>query len=541
MGGSDGAIDGLELAELRALVVRLLAEQDRLREENEAFREAHCDLERENAALRDEVARLKGLKGRPDVKPSGMEKKTEPRAKARAKKRRRGPKLSKLTIDEEKVVEARNVPAGSRFKGYQDYVVQDLLIRPWTTKYRCARWRTPSGETIVAPLPGGIHGHFGARLKCFVLMQYHKCRVTVGRLLELLHDIGVAISRRQLVRFLNEGQGAFLDETRDILRSGLESASWITVDDTGARHRGRNGVCTHIGNDQFAWFATTFSKSRLNFLQLLAAGDDRHLINEAATAYMRARNLPETVIGRLWDHERTCFAGAATWTAHLRELGLTDLEISPDPVRIATEGALWGNITAQGLLDGTVIVSDGAGQFKVGAHALCWVHAERLIHKLNTFCEPKRQAKERLRSRIWWFYADLKAYCRDPTAPRKTALKQRFDRIFTTETGFVTLDRLLRRLHAQKHDLLAVLERPDIPLHTNGSENDIRCQVIRRKISGGTRSDPGRDCRDAYLSLMKTCAKQSVSFWDYLGNRLTVPGAPHVPQLPDLIRQSKTA
>ena len=120
-------------------------------------------------------------------------------------------------------------------------------------------------------------------------------------------------------------------------------------------------------------------------------------------------------------------------------------------------------------------------------------------------------------------------------------LKQRFDRIFTTETGFVTLDRLLRRLHAQKHDLLAVLERPDIPLHTNGSENVIRCQVIRRKISGGTRSDPGRDCRDAFLSLMKTCAKQSISFWDYLGHRLTVPGAPHVPQLPDLIRQSKTA
>ena len=303
MGESDGMIEGLCVAELKAFVVRLLAEQDRLREEiaglheghallekeNEALREEQSHLKKENAALREEVARLKGLKGRPDVKPSGMEKKSGARTKAGAKKPRRGSKLSRLAIDEEKVVEAQDVPAGSRFKGYQDCVVQDLLIRPWTTRYRRERWLTPSGETIVAPLPDGIRGHFGATLKCFVLMQYHKCQTTVGRLLELLHDFGVLISKRQLVRFLLEGQEAFLDEAQEVLRSGLESAAWITVDDTGARHRARNGVCTHIGNDHFAWFATTNSKSRLNFLRLLTAGDDRHSINEAAIAYMRQR------------------------------------------------------------------------------------------------------------------------------------------------------------------------------------------------------------------------------------------------------------
>src|SRR5471032_3699046 len=70
-------------------------------------------------------------------------------------------------------------------------------------------------------------------------------------------------------------------------------------------------------------------------------------------------------------------------------------------------------------------------------------------------------------------------------------------------TGFDILDRLLARLHANKPELLMVLERPEIPLHTNGSENDIRCHVTRRKISAGTRSDPGRDCRDAFLGLAK--------------------------------------
>ena len=208
----------------------------------------------------------------------------------------------------------------------------------------------------------------------------------------------------------------------------------------------------------------------------------------------------------------------------------------PDPVRIATEGALWGSISAQGLLDGTVIVSDGAGQFDVGQHALCWIHGERLVHKLDAFTEDRRLAKEAIRDRIWTFYADLKAYVRAPTLAAKAELATRFDAIVTTETGFVTLDRLLKRLHAQKADRLVVLERPDVPLHTNGSENDIRTHVTRRKVSGGTRSDIGRDCRDAVLGLMKTCAKQAISFWDYLGARLGVPGAPDVPQLPDLIR-----
>ena len=124
----------------------------------------------------------------------------------------------------------------------------------------------------------------------------------------------------------------------------------------------------------------------------------------------------------------------------------------------------------------------------------------------------------------------------NPSQRRRLALRTRFDRIFRRRTGFVTLDRLLARLHANKAELLRVLERPEIPLHTNGSENDIRCQVTRRKVSAGTRSDAGRDCRDAFLGLAKTCAKHGVAFWDYLGSRLSVPGRLVVPPLPDLVR-----
>jgi hypothetical protein len=134
-----------------------------------------------------------------------------------------------------------------------------------------------------------------------------------------------------------------------------------------------------------------------------------------------------------------------------------------------------------------------------------------------------------------WFYADLKAYRLDPSRRRCGEMRARFDRIFARRTGFAMLDRLLARLHANKPELLMVLDRPEIPLHTNGSERDIRCQVIKRKISGGTHSSAGRDCRDAFLGLMHICAKLGIAFWDYLGDRMDITGQARVPALANLM------
>ena len=405
-------------------------------------------------------------------------------------------------------------------------MVQELIVRPRATRLRRERWLTPDGETVVAALPARIAGHFGPALRRYVLALYHRGQTTMPRLVAHLNDLGIDISKRQLVRLLIAGKEDFLSEAAGVLRAGLETAAWITVDDTGARHRGVAGSCTQIGNDRFAWFTTTRSNNRLNFLSLLRAGHSDYVINAEALAYMRTRRLAGPVIDRLAGDAATHFAdaapgsspGQAPWRAHLERFDFSSLKV--DPVPIATEGAVWGAIVDRGHLAATVIVSDGAGQFKVGIHALCWVHAERLIHKLVGFNDRQRQAIARIRARVWRLYADLKDYCRDPTPAGRRTLSRRFDRIFATRTGYTTLNRLLDRLRANKSELLRVLEHPDIPLHTNGSENDIRCQVTRRKISAGTKSEAGRDCRDAFLGLMKTCDKLGVSFWDYLGNRL---------------------
>ena len=453
-------------------------------------------LEKVVAEQREEIARLKDLKGQPALKPSGMDKGTEPAKPGKGKRRFRGKVTPRVNIEDHVVKIA--VPNGSRFKGYEPFLVQDLVLSVRATCYQGERWVTPDGRTMLALLPEGIDGHFGPELRRFVLMQYHQGQSTLPRLAALLRGVGVAISKRQLQRLLTDKQADFVSEAQDVLRAGLETSLYVSVDDTGARYAGKNAFCTQIGNDWFTWFGTRASKSRLNFLDLLRAGHSDYVLNDAAYGYMRKHSLSTPLIASLAGQPETRFAHQKAWLAHLDRLGFTALDVTPDPVRVATEGAVWGSVQSHQFLCDAVVLSDDAGQFNVGRHALCWVHAERLVHKLDTFTDKHRAAQARVRSLIWGFYASLKAYRLKPSPCRAVAARARFDRIFLRRTGFVTLDRLLKRLHANKAELLMVLERPNIPLHTNGSENDIRCHVTRRKVSAGTRSDSGRDCRDAF-------------------------------------------
>jgi hypothetical protein len=139
----------------------------------------------------------------------------------------------------------------------------------------------------------------------------------VPRLVALLRSFGLLISKRQVMRLLIAGQDSFIAEARAVLRAALARAAWVTVDDTGARHKAKNGFCTQIGNAHFTWFGTTPSKSRLNFLDLLRAGHGDYVINAEALAYMRERALAAHVIARLAEHPDRCFCDQQAWQAHL--------------------------------------------------------------------------------------------------------------------------------------------------------------------------------------------------------------------------------
>jgi len=222
--------------------------------------------------LRDEIARLKGQKPKPRIKPSALEKESGNEEEKENGGTRPGStkreKTGSLEIHETVIVLAESVPPGSTFKGYEDFTVQGLVVERHNKLYRRERWQTPSGDSIVAHLPDEVKtlGHFDATLQRFVLYQYHHCHVTQPLILEQLWELGIDISAGQVNRIITEGKQRFHHEKDEILRVGLEISDYINVDDTGARHQGKNGYCTHIGNEMFAWFDSSNSKSRLNFL-----------------------------------------------------------------------------------------------------------------------------------------------------------------------------------------------------------------------------------------------------------------------------------
>ncbi|NES25211.1 MAG: transposase [Symploca sp. SIO3E6] len=527
-----------ELTDGEALLLQLVRERDERIQE-----------------LTDEVARLKGEKGKPKLKPSRLEPKQKaPQAKEDAqelcaqensdsqkKKKRPGSakrkKTAELPIHETQVIQPiEEIPPGSELRGYQDYTVQELIVRPHNILYRLACWKTPTGEYLRGKLPKTVlmMGHFGSTLKSYLLYQYHHCHVTQPKLRQQMEEWGIELSSGQLNRILVEDKEKYHSEKQELLRVGLSVSSYINTDDTGARHEGVNSYCTHIGNEWFAWFETTPRKNRINFLELLRGETTDYVLSSEALTYMAKQKLPKHLCAPLSLSINRVFKNKEEWLSYLKHLGIE----KPRHVKTATEGALLGAVISSGVSPHLGIMSDGAGQFRLLEHGLCWVHAERLINKLIPLTQAQRQAVSKVQDEIWDLYQNLKIYqtlSPQQQQQQKASWEKRFEQIFTQTTLFETLNQVLRRLNRRKRELLKVLERPDLPLHNNASEQDIREFVTKRKISGSTRSDSGRRCRDTFASLKKTCRKLGVSFWEYLTDR--VSGKNSIPTLGELIVQ----
>lgn len=501
----------------------------------EQQQEAIEELTSKVSILEAEVKRLKKHPKRPRIKPSKMDKNKDGNKSGGDGKRKGSAKRNKnatLKIHKTERVKAENVPDGAEFKGYDYFTVQDIEIKTVNTRYELERWRLSDGSYMVASLPEYLrHSHFGPTMQTYILYQYHHCQVTQPLLWSQLKEWGVDISSGQLNRILTEDRSEFHEEKDDILIAGLSVSGHINVDDTGARHKGKNGFCTHIGNELFGWFCSTESKSRINFLQLLRANHKGYRVNKEALNYMKEQRLAKTR-RRLLQNSTGFFEDKAAWEVHLDSLGISNLRHR----RIATEGALIGSIVSHGFNLDLVIISDDAGQFNVFSHALCWIHAERKINELVPLNTNHAAAIDGVRRFFWQFYDDLKDYKLNPSEAEKKKIEKWFDDLFSMKTCYETLNQVLKRLKKNKSELLLVLNRPDIPLHNNLSESDIRDYVKRRKVSGSTRSESGRLARDTFASLKKTCKKLNVRFWDYIQDRVT--GQNQIPPLPELIRKS---
>nr|WP_244627247.1 transposase [Microvirga tunisiensis] len=404
---------------LRQLVSDLAGKIDRLEHEVEQLRLDNSNLRLNNQALKDEIARLKNLPPRPPFKPSGMDKATQPRPAAPGRRLGRGVKRDQVTRE---VTLRAEVPPGSRFKGYKTVVHRDLVVAAEVVRYKRERWVTPGGQTLIAPLPLGVTGGFGPGVRRFCLALHTQGQVTTERLTDLLNGIGLSISKREVVRLLTTDLEAFAQEDRAILKAGLVSSPYITVDDTGARHARRPAVTTQIGGERFCVFRTSRSKSRLNFLSLLRGGCEDYVVNEATLDYLRRQPVEAAVIARLSQLQGQVFRSQMEWWQHLLQCSIN---IFDRPLlQTLNEAATWGALRHHGLMDNTVVVSDDAGQFRVATHALCWIHAERHLEKLMPASPKQAKAVELVRATIWCFYRGLKLWKQSPTAGAEASFQR---------------------------------------------------------------------------------------------------------------------
>jgi hypothetical protein len=429
------------------------------------------------------------------------------------------------------VIQPVLIPEGAVFKGYSPYAVQDLILESYNVQYKRAQYMLPDGTYIKGELPKGIHGHYGPKLISYILHQYHTCRVTEPLLLEQLLAQGILISAGQLNNILINNIDLFHEEVEELLPAGVKADGQVQADDTGGRHDGKNQYTTVIGNQFFSFFATTDSKSRVNFLELLQQGKKNYLINEDTIDYLNGLNaasyLPGYVALSIGDE----FTTLEEWEQFLKERNITQAK----EIRFVTEAALYASVIANDIPRDLGVHADDAGQFDAFIRSLCWVHEERHYRKLIMTTDQARADLERVRKHIWTIYENLKNFKKNPDPEIIEAIKNQFDEIFQQETSSPTLNHQLKKTYQKKQELLRVLERPETPLHNNSSETDARSAKTKLKVSGGTRSDAGRNARDTFLSLKQTCLKLGINFIDYLQdrvNRLYV-----IPRLAEVIRQ----
>lgn len=494
-----------------------------------------------------EIRKLKKLPAKPKVQASNLDKtpksdKTEDKSDNKDKRpgSEKAKKKGNLKIHEHQVVHAKGVPEGWLFQGHEAYIVQDLVIRPNNISYDREVWVSPDGtERLVASLPAHLQRkHFGETLVAYILHQYYYCAVSQPLIHKALADYGVTISTGQISNILTLNKDSFHAEKLSLLDKAIELKQELRTDDTGARHQFKSGFCNCINSDLFSYFTTTYSKSRINFLKILRREQTNYEVNKAALDYASSHGLSPkyyTLLESTLAKNQGSFADDLALQAYFTANGVN----AKYAILSITEALLIGALVHNGLDVKTLIHSDGARQFIVFLHSLCWKHAERPLLKLSFYNEEQKQALEAKQKAFWSLYRELKKYKKQPTAQRATELTQDFIELCKPVDNYAGLNKVLNELKSKQEELLLVLSYPQASIQNNASERDIREYVKRRKISAGTRSEYGKKARDTFLSLKKTCLKLDVSFWEYLIDRIT--SAQKVRSLSLIMQQKHTA
>jgi hypothetical protein len=527
-------LSGIQEENARQLVVRLLNLIEALSAD---LRDAQVEIQR----LRDEVNRLKGEQGKPNVKGNTPQ---PPRPDHSSEKERRKPrprqkrsKQAAIRIDREQVlkVDQASLPADAEFKGYEDVVVQDVVFGTDNVCFHKEKYYAAStGKSYLAGLPRGYEGQFGPGIKALTLTLYFGAGMSEPKILELYAYTGVQISKGEVSRLLIKGQDAFHAEKEAVYEAGLRSSPWQHTDDTGTRVNGQNWHCHIVCNPLYTTYHTRPGKDRLSVLDVLRNGRERIFrLNDEALGYLESLSLPKAARQTLlaWcdeqDLDETVFLNRLD--THLPNLGRLQRKAIIDAAAVAAYHAEVGFPVVR------LLVCDDAPQFKWLTEdiALCWVHDGRHYKKLTPAIALHRDHVADFLKQFWDFYDQMLTYQHQPSPQERCRLEAEFDRLFSSVTGYDALDARIAKTRQKKVSLLMALQHPEVPLHNNPAEWEVRRRVRKRDVSFGPRTPDGVRAWDTFMSLAATTRKLGISFYQYIHDRIS--RANQIPPLASLI------
>ncbi|MCP4398591.1 MAG: transposase [bacterium] len=460
---------------------------------------------------------------------------------ARYRKRNRRAKLPEIRIDRQVdcPVDTGTLPTDAKFNGYEYKIVQDVIIH--TDNVECTRetYFSPSlHKCYLGDVPAGYdQGDFGPNIRADIIVFTYVGGMTIPKIAELYRNIGTLISRSYISNHLikSEAIDTFHHEKTHMHQAAIEVSDYVQVDDTGTRVNGQNHYTHIVCNDVYTAFFTTEHKNRLTISDVLRNFESRRfLLNDETLLFLEKLGLSLADRQLLSEYTRD--------TAYQEQQMLGILQIiygtgSPRKRTRILEGCAMSCYRQEtGISIVKILVCDDAPQFKLLTDelALCWIHEGRHYKRLNPIIPLHQQKLADFLQQFWAYYRKLAIYKTTPNLEQAEILRREFDTVFSTKTGYADLDTRIEKSKHKKHELLVVLDHPEVPLHNNLSENAARVEKRRKDASLQTKTDAGTKAKDTMMSIVETCKKLSISSYKLIHDR--VKKIHKFPSLAEMIR-----